>query len=216
MRQIWLDDALLDQYVTVFPILKKYRICERGIKVIIGVITGCVGKTFSWTDPYVKLPCMNIQQLKEMIAYGCQIASHSVTHLSFKHLSKEEVTYEIAASTQWIAENLNVTPIAFVPPYNDYPYSEQEKIIKKYVPYIRQPHQVYGKSSFSLQSFDGSFQMKMGERSDMIIHMLTDDKNHKLSARWGKFHFPIARLRFEINLMELIKEAEKEKEDATP
>jgi len=210
MRNVWLDDALFDQYATVFPILKKYGICERGIKVIIGVITGCVGKTFLWTDPYVKLPCMNVEQLKEMIAYGCKIASHSVTHSNFKHLSKEQVTYELAESTKWIVENLKVTPVAFIPPHNDYPYSEQEEIIKKYVPYIRQPHQVHGKSTFSVGSLDSSLYIGRMGRPDLIIHMLTDDKNHKLSARWGKFYFPIERLRFEINLMELIKEAEKE------
>lgn len=211
MRDVWLDDALLDQYVTVFPILKKYGICERGIKVIIGVVTGCVGKTFSWTDPYVELPCMNIVQLKEMIAYGCKIATHSVTHPSFKHLSKEEVTYELAESTKWIRDNLGVSPIAFVPPYDDLPYLEQQVIIKRYVPHIRQPHQVRGKSTFSVASRDYSLQMQRMGRPDLIMHMLTDDKNHKLSAQWGKFYFPIERLKFEINLMELIKEADKEK-----
>lgn len=211
MRQIWLDDALLDQYITVFPLLKKYRVCEHGIKVIIGVITGSVGKTFLWTDPYVELPCMSIAQIKGMMAYGCQIATHSVTHPSFKHLSTKQVAYEIAESTRWIKENLGVTPVAFVPPYNDMPYQEQATIIKRYVSYTRQPYQVYGKAKFSVGSLDSSMFLNRMSPPDLIVHMLNDDKDHKLSGRWGKFYFPIEQRKFEINLMKLILEAEAEK-----
>jgi peptidoglycan/xylan/chitin deacetylase (PgdA/CDA1 family) len=212
VRNIWLDDALLDQYNTVFPLLKKYRVCELGIKVIIGVITGTVGKTHLWTDPYAKIPCMNIEQLKEMMDYGCEIATHSVTHPSFKHLSVEGVTREIKESVRWIKKNLGVFPRVFVPPYNDMPYKEQQAIILKHVSYIRQQYQVAGKLIFTMSSEDGTYYTNRMGKADIIVHMLNDVPEQTLSKRWGKFYFPIEKRRFEINLMRLVVEAERENE----
>lgn len=65
------DDALLDFYTNVFPILKKY-----GVKATLNVITGFSDKTVP--SDY---RCCSIEQLKEMSDYGIEIANHSDDHV---------------------------------------------------------------------------------------------------------------------------------------
>ena len=65
------DDALLDFYTVVFPILKKYK-----IKATLNVITGFSDKTV--ISDY---NCCSIKQLKEMLDYGIELSNHSNDHV---------------------------------------------------------------------------------------------------------------------------------------
>lgn len=174
-RMIWLDDALLDQYEVVFPLLKKYKI-KKGI--VIAVPTSFVGKTFPWTDPVVDLPMMNIKQLKEMMNYGCHIASHSVTHSHFKKLTNEEFRWELKESKKWIQDNLGVKSSFFVSPYDEYT-SDQLEVIKNF--YI-----------FARPAYANVFHI--------VAHFMRDDPEHKLSKRWGDISLFRKRIEEELRI----------------
>ena len=65
------DDGLEDFYYNAFPILKKY-----GIKATLNVITG-----FSDKSVESDYKCCSIEQIKEMVEYGIEIANHSNDHI---------------------------------------------------------------------------------------------------------------------------------------
>lgn len=175
-RMIWFDDALLSQYEIGFPLLKKYKI-EKGI--VIAIPTAYVGKTFPWTDPPVKIPTMNIKQIKEMVKYGCHIASHTVTHTCLDTLSEEKLRWELKESYDWIKENIGVEPNFFVAPQDKYPKNKQLTDIIK------------GKYIFARPPYGGVFHI--------VVHNLRDDPEHKLSSRWGDM-IKEAKINFENEL----------------
>jgi len=191
ITKIWLDDTLRQQYEIGFPILKKY-----GLKtnVIIGVITGMVGESFERTDPYLKMPCMTVEQLKEMMEWGCEIASHSHTHICIKAASEAELRWELKTSKEWIENNLGVTPKIFIAPFNEVRPC-QVSIILEYYPQIR-------------------YANTMTDR-DVVFHMLEDDKDHKMSKRWGSERMNSAKFRFE-QTVKLMVEAKIEKVKEKP
>lgn len=192
MKKIWLDDALIDQYEIMFPLIKKYNI--KRTPIIIAVITGSVGKTMRWYQcwrtEYVEISCMTIEQLKEMIDYGCIIASHTVTHRALKYLSDAELIYELEQSKKWIIENLGIIPEIFVPPYGEnYVRPDQIQIIEKYYPKMRKQYDFTG--------------------GDKLYHLMQDDKNYTLTAVNGEHYFTIIKNNFENFLIELTQTQEK-------
>jgi len=163
-RICWFDDALLDQYEIAFPLLKKYNL-KHGV--ILAVPTRYVGKTFPWTDPHVDLPMMNVSQIKEMMEYGVLIASHTVTHSCFKGMTRERLVWELTESKKWIETNLGVTPKILVVPFNDYS-QEQKDIILEHYSYVRPA---------IFPPISGYYNLH---------HNFRDDKEKKLSKRWGE------------------------------
>lgn len=99
---LWFDDGYVEDFTIIRPLLR-----EHGLIGILAIITSKVGE-----EGY-----LNIEQLKIMIREGWKIASHSVTHQSFKNLSMKEVDWELRKSLEWINENLGLTPVGFVAPY---------------------------------------------------------------------------------------------------
>lgn len=165
-RMIWLDDALLDQYEVAFPLLKKYNL-KKGI--VIAIPTAYVGKTFPWTDPPVNVPMMNLEQIKEMVEYGCHVASHTVTHTRLDRLSEEELRWELEESYNWIKTNVGVEPKFFVAPQDK--YYDKGKKGRRLLDIIK------GKYIFMRPPAAGVFHI--------LVHNLRDDPEHKLSKRWG-------------------------------
>lgn len=160
-RMIWFDDALLSQYEIGFPLLKKYNI-RKGI--VIAIPTSYVGKTFPWEDPKVNIPTMSIEQIREMVKYGCQVASHTVTHTRLDKLSEENQLWEIKESKRWIIKNLGIEPKFFVAPqdkYTDYAFD----MAKAQYCFARPPY---------------------ANCFHIVTHHLRDDIEHKLSKRWGQ------------------------------
>jgi len=110
--EIWFDDGLLSTYTTAFPVLR-----ERGLIGRVALVTGIVGGEFYSKINDTKTPCMNLEQLRELVDAGWEIASHTVTHpFQFNRLSLEETRRELVDSKRWIEENLGVTPTKFVVP----------------------------------------------------------------------------------------------------
>jgi peptidoglycan/xylan/chitin deacetylase (PgdA/CDA1 family) len=133
---IWFDDGLLSVYENAFPIMKKY-----GLIGIVAVIPSKVG-SFQKIENKNFL-CMNIQQLKELIKNGWEIASHSFTHhqpsingMEFYDLNLEQTKFEFAKSKEWIKKNLGITPTKFVVPRH-FLRREQMEIGRNYYKFIR-------------------------------------------------------------------------------
>lgn len=136
--EVWLDDALEDQYLVAYPILKKY-----GIKPCIAVPTGLIGGGHLSVSKVLR-KCMTLEQLKELVKEGCTIASHSVTHPQYEYgkgfadLTLEETEREAKESKEWIIKNLGVEPKIFVVPEHNL-RTIQKVIILKYYKTIRGP-----------------------------------------------------------------------------
>jgi len=127
---VWFDDGDLSVYTYAYPILKA-----KGITATVAVITDYVGKNY---PKYRVQPCpsMNIPQLKELIANGWEIASHSLSHPHFPKLTMKEAEHEIAESKIWIMDNLDVTPTKFAFPYGE-ATPELIELAEQYYPHVR-------------------------------------------------------------------------------
>ena len=109
---IWFDDGLLSTYTVAYPVMRT-----RGLTGAVAVITGLVGKAFYSKNWGTTTPCMNTEQLRELLDAGWILASHTVHHsLAFNQLTPEETTRELVDSKQWFQENLDYTPEWFVVP----------------------------------------------------------------------------------------------------
>ena len=128
--EIWFDDGDLSIFEIGFPMLKRH-----GMTATVAIITGYVGKNYPL---YRRQPCpfVNIEQLKELIEEGWEIASHSVTHRSFLDLNPDETLAELVDSKKWIEENLGVTPRKFAFPM-DLATPEQIELAGEYYEYVR-------------------------------------------------------------------------------
>ncbi|MCK4266673.1 MAG: polysaccharide deacetylase family protein, partial [Thermoplasmata archaeon] len=127
---IWFDDGDLSIFEIGFPLLKRH-----GMTATVAIVTGYVGKNYPL---YRRQPCpfVNIEQLKELLEEGWEIASHSVTHRSFLELSLDEALAELVDSKRWIEENLGVTPGKFAFPM-DLATSEQIELARVHYGYVR-------------------------------------------------------------------------------
>lgn len=91
---ITFDDGRLDNYTTVFPILK-----ELGLKAHFFVIASKIA-----TPGY-----MNWQQLKELKEGGMVVGSHGMTHCILKGLTENDLDYEFRISKQLLEDHLGFT-----------------------------------------------------------------------------------------------------------
>lgn len=136
MLTVWFDDGLESVYTVAYPIMKQY-----GLTGIVGVITSKVGKTQVLDRK--RYNCMTIEQLKDLVFNGWEIASHSVTHpqpypdgWEFCGLPLEQTEYELKKAKEWIQQNLGVVPTKFVVPRH-FLTREQMELARKYYKFVR-------------------------------------------------------------------------------
>jgi peptidoglycan/xylan/chitin deacetylase (PgdA/CDA1 family) len=85
------DDGWLGNYLYGYPILKEY-----GLRATFFVATELIGKPFY----------MSWEHLKEMIANGMSIQSHTVTHRPLASMGGEEIIFELQESKRVIEKSL--------------------------------------------------------------------------------------------------------------
>lgn len=85
------DDGWLGNYLNAYPILKEF-----GFKATFFVATDLIGNPFY----------MNWEHLKEMVANGMSIQSHTVNHRPLAHMGGERVLFELSESKRVIEERL--------------------------------------------------------------------------------------------------------------
>jgi len=128
---IWFDDGYAVVYTQAYPVMK-----ELGLTGIVALVTGCVGRKVALgTQPPRQF--LSLEQLKELVAEGWEIASHGVTHpYRFDELSIDETRWELRASRAWIMDNLGVTPTKFVVPRHLI-RPDQIELVNNYYGYMR-------------------------------------------------------------------------------
>jgi len=99
------DDGHLNNYTTAFPIMQKYGYA--GVLYIIG--------TYMGTPDY-----MNADQIKEMIAAGWEVGSHSMRHRDLTTLDPSEQRYELVRSRELLEKQLGVPIRSFAYPFGIY------------------------------------------------------------------------------------------------
>ena len=109
--KIFFDDSLLSAYEIAYPLLRKCNVP----KILSIVCYGVDGGVSTWRP--IGKPVMTLDQVKEMMSNGWEIASHTFTHRYLTELTWDEVILEVVGSKQWIENNLGITPRWFVPPF---------------------------------------------------------------------------------------------------
>ena len=86
------DDGWLGNYLYAYPILM-----EHGFKATFFIATGLIGKP----------PYMTWEHLKEMVANGMSIQSHTATHRPLANMEEKEIIFELLESKKAIEERLD-------------------------------------------------------------------------------------------------------------
>jgi peptidoglycan/xylan/chitin deacetylase (PgdA/CDA1 family) len=98
------DDGWEEQYVSAFPILRKYNF---------------IGTFYVYTTPIDHSQFLTWAQLQEMSAAGMDIQAHTQTHPHLRTLSPDAAYKEIVDSKAIIEKHLGKPVTSF-----DYPYGE--------------------------------------------------------------------------------------------
>lgn len=119
---ITFDDGYVDFREHAWPILQKY-----GFPATVFVVPGLVGKDAEWDSRFgPPAPLMNWDQIRELVAEGVQIGSHTMTHPLLTTLSHDEVASEALMSKTEIEQQIGhaVDTIA-------YPYGDHSEIVER-------------------------------------------------------------------------------------
>ena len=111
---ITFDDAYLETYTLVFPLLR-----ELGLKAVIFVVADPSIRTSKWDKehPGAVSALMSDMQILEMHAAGFEIGSHSLRHHNLCTLSPSEAWQEITRSRMTLEILLNAPVRTFSYPY---------------------------------------------------------------------------------------------------
>lgn len=99
------DDGWQEQYATAFPILTKY---------------GLSGTFFVYTRPLDHTEFMTWAQVRELVAAGMDVQSHSITHPHLRTLAPDAAFKEIAESKAILEQRLGKSVVAFCYPFGEY------------------------------------------------------------------------------------------------
>jgi peptidoglycan/xylan/chitin deacetylase (PgdA/CDA1 family) len=123
---ITVDDGYLDNYELLFPLLKKYN-----FKAVIYVVTGVNYNKWDvdkLQEP--KIPLMNTEQIKEMVASGLvEIGGHTMNHPDLTKLTKEQQYQEINENKLQLEDIIKQDIISFAYPYGFF-NKDSKEIVK--------------------------------------------------------------------------------------
>jgi len=119
------DDAYVETYDVVFPILQEF-----GMKGVLFVVADPAIRTSVWDNKYpaAVTPLMNDAQILEMHSAGFEIGSHSLTHKNLCAIPGAEAWEEISRSRMRLEIVLNSPVRSFA-----YPYGLVNEQVKKMV-----------------------------------------------------------------------------------
>ncbi len=105
------DDAYKSMYDHAFPILQEY-----GFTAIVFAVSDYIGKQNRWDrDNYE--PIMEHSQIKNLIAGGFEVGSHSLSHRPLIDLSDDQMHKEIVDSKQHLQCQFDCEVNSFCYPY---------------------------------------------------------------------------------------------------
>lgn len=99
------DDGYADVYADVFPMLT-----ERDIPFHVFVVSEFAGRTNTWDLSLGRRPFRHLDwnEIRELVAAGVSIGSHSATHRDLTRVSDEDLRRELAGSRATIADRTGV------------------------------------------------------------------------------------------------------------
>jgi peptidoglycan/xylan/chitin deacetylase (PgdA/CDA1 family) len=109
------DDGYDDFLHTAVPILKEFD-----FSATVFVVAGMLGTESDWKhthNPRPRMELLRAQDLTEVMAYGMEVGSHSMTHADLAALDPETRDQEIAGSRQVLGEILGEEVEGFCYPY---------------------------------------------------------------------------------------------------
>jgi peptidoglycan/xylan/chitin deacetylase (PgdA/CDA1 family)/glycosyltransferase involved in cell wall biosynthesis len=106
------DDGYEDNYTNALPILQKYRSTA-----VVFVVADQKRRTNHWDPDEPTLPLMSWEHLREMVAAGIEIGSHTVTHANLPTLSQTASHQEIVRSKATLERELGKKVLSFAYPY---------------------------------------------------------------------------------------------------
>jgi peptidoglycan/xylan/chitin deacetylase (PgdA/CDA1 family) len=111
---ITFDDGFRNVFENGLPALARHK-----MPAIQFIVSGSIGKENHWdvAKRDVPEPLMDAAQIKEWLAAGNQIGSHSVTHRNLKKLDAAEAREEIIASKKFLEDTFGVEVRHFCYPF---------------------------------------------------------------------------------------------------
>ena len=129
------DDGYKDNVTNALPILNNYN-----IRSVCLIVYNAIAKTNFWDTnkclkKYPQKNMLNEEDIKQWLAYGNEIGSHSMNHYNLTTLSNDELITEIKDSKNKIEELIRTDVLSFCCPYNK-TTTQIEQIINKEYKYI--------------------------------------------------------------------------------
>jgi peptidoglycan/xylan/chitin deacetylase (PgdA/CDA1 family) len=111
------DDGFADVFHNALPVLSQF-----GFRSIQFLVSGLMGKTNEWQRRAgdVVEPLMDEAQVREWLAAGQEIGSHTLSHPRLTQLSPDAAREEINASKKSIEDRFGVPILHFCYPYGDW------------------------------------------------------------------------------------------------
>ena len=124
---ITFDDAFRNVFEHGLEILARHK-----VPAIQFVVSGSIGKENHWDveKSDVAEPLMDVAQIKQWIAAGNEIGSHSVTHRNLKKLSANEAREEIVSSKKFLEDTFGVEVRHFCYPFGGWTPEAREIVVK--------------------------------------------------------------------------------------
>lgn len=111
------DDGFCDVVENALPVLQEY-----GYRAMMFLVAGLLGQTNEWQQLQgdVTQQLVDVVQVREWLAAGNEIGSHTLTHPHLTHLSTSEAREEIKASKKKLEDIFGYPVDHFCYPYGDW------------------------------------------------------------------------------------------------
>ncbi len=121
------DDGFQNVFENGFEILRRHQVCA-----IQFLVSGAIGKRNDWDVAKGDLPepLMNTTQVKQWLAAGHQIGSHSMTHRNLKKLSTAEAREEIFGSKKSLEDSFGVPVRHFCYPFGGWTAPVRDLVVE--------------------------------------------------------------------------------------
>jgi peptidoglycan/xylan/chitin deacetylase (PgdA/CDA1 family) len=119
------DDGCRNVWQNAAPILSKHR-----FQAIEFIVAGLIGKRNEWDIKHgdTPEPLMDETEIREWLAAGHAIGSHSLTHKNLAHLSRGEAREEIRASKKLLEDRFGIPVAHFC-----YPHGKHTPLLRELV-----------------------------------------------------------------------------------
>jgi peptidoglycan/xylan/chitin deacetylase (PgdA/CDA1 family) len=124
------DDGIKDQYDITYPMFKKYGFTATFFVIPAKIVNNNAKQPVNAPNNN----CVDWAQLKEMAAYGMEIANHSWTHSKqLTTLTDKQLAEEINKADSAIQANIGVRPVTFAYPWNAFNAHTQAAVLKDHI-----------------------------------------------------------------------------------